>query len=273
MIIVFVCLSVCCTTISLIVFHCFFMKFWLYSKNDQKITKQSDLLIDLIDLGPKEVICLVGGGGKTHTVFELCRELWKNKSKKVVLCTSTHMEFPTNSVVVYQGDNVEEVEKQFDKSYVVCGTKEGKRMASPPQKLYERLHEICDYLVIEADGSRQLPLKFPQSHEPVLNPHSTIVLGLCGIDCYGEPLNKVCHRTPDAVKYLNKDENELITTDDIVKTLEGKEIGQMKNVHCTFFPVINKVDNKERLQIALQIASKIKENDCIFSTYCWETTN
>ena len=201
-------------------------------------------------------------------VSDKCKELWKNRSKKVALCTTTHMKFPGPEFDVYQGDKTEDVEKLFEKSFVICGTKDGKRMAQPPQSLLDKLPEICDFLLIEADGSRQLPLKFPQQHEPVLHPKSTLVIGLCGIDAYEKPINEVCHRCQTAVSVLGKEETDIVTADDIAKTLEGKEFGQKKDVKCRYIPLINKVDDDEKKAFAISVAFCLKESEeCMFSTY------
>lgn len=244
------------------------MKFFLFSSKEKNILKETDKILEVIKIGNKEVICAIGGGGKTHTVFEICKELWEKKSKKVALCTTTHMMFPSEEVNVYEGDKPEEVEKLFENSFVICGSRDGRRMAQPPQFLLDKLPEICDFLVIEADGSRQLPLKFPQQHEPVLHPKTTLVIGICGIDAYGKTIKDVCHRSPTAVKVLGKTETDIVTAEDIAKTLESKECGQMKGVECRFIPLINKVDDEEKKAFAISVASCLKENEiCLFSSY------
>ncbi|EAY13342.1 hypothetical protein TVAG_164520 [Trichomonas vaginalis G3] len=239
------------------------MKFWLYS-HQTKTVKESDNILSLLSLGNHEVISVVGGGGKTHTVFEISHELVK-QGKKVILCTTTAMMFPEEPV--YTGNNIEEIKSMFKNSLVIVGTRIGpKKMGPPDSSIYDQLDSICDYLVIEADGSRQLPLKFPRSHEPVLHPRSTLVIGLAGIDSFGAKLEDVCHKPPTAVELLHKTNEDIIDEKDIAFILESED-GQMKNVKCRYIAIINKVDDDTRYNNAILVAQNLKNHDCIFSTY------
>lgn len=239
------------------------MKFWFFNHQSQKVSTSSKL-VPLLNLGPREVISVVGGGGKTHTVFEIANELL-NLNKKVILCTTTAMMYP--NLPVYEGNDVEEIKNLLNGSLVIVGTRMGqKKMGPPDPAVFDLLDSVCDYLVIEADGSRQLPLKFPQSHEPVLHERSSLVIGVAGIDSFGRKLIDVCHRPPTAMKVLHKSEEDIINGEDIAYTLES-ENGQMKNVQCRFIPILNKVDSVERLNNATHVAMNLKFNDCIFSSY------
>ena len=64
---------------------------------------------------------------------------------------------------------------------------EGKLRGIDPD-LLEVLAPAFDYLLVEADGSRRLPVKAPGPAEPVMPPCADLVLGCVGLDCLGTPI-------------------------------------------------------------------------------------
>lgn len=58
----------------------------------------------------------------------------------------------------------------------------------------ERLAQLADYVLVEADGSKHLPLKAHANHEPVIpegNNYTILVVGTHGL---GQPISKATHR-------------------------------------------------------------------------------
>jgi probable selenium-dependent hydroxylase accessory protein YqeC len=55
-------------------------------------------------------------------------------------------------------------------------------------ELLEALATAFDWLLVEADGSRRLPVKAPGPAEPVMPPGADLVLGCVGLDCLGAPI-------------------------------------------------------------------------------------
>jgi probable selenium-dependent hydroxylase accessory protein YqeC len=64
---------------------------------------------------------------------------------------------------------------------------EGKLRGIDPDFL-EVLAPAFDYLLVEADGSRRLPVKAPGPAEPAMPPCADLVLGCVGLDCLGTPI-------------------------------------------------------------------------------------
>ena len=62
------------------------------------------------------------------------------------------------------------------------------------EKIAEKLINLCDFLLIEADGARMHPLKVPANYEPVILKNTTMVVGVAGIDSLFKSINKICHR-------------------------------------------------------------------------------
>ena len=69
-----------------------------------------------------------------------------------------------------------------------------RKLGPLPEKELREALAAADVVLIEADGARHLPLKLPASHEPVIRPETTAVLGVAGLSCIGKTLREVCFR-------------------------------------------------------------------------------
>ncbi len=57
------------------------------------------------------------------------------------------------------------------------------------------LRQDFDLVLVEADGSRQLPIKAPGPHEPVIPAGTDLVVGVLGLDGLGRPMDgQTVHR-------------------------------------------------------------------------------
>ena len=118
-------------------------------------------------LGLKKGVCaVIGSGGKTT----LLRTLGEELPGRVILCTTTHI-LPFAGIPLYTGAGEGELERLLAEHSVVCVGQpgaEGKLTAS--QLPVEVLAGLADYVLVEADGSKRLPLKAHAPHEPVIPP-------------------------------------------------------------------------------------------------------
>jgi probable selenium-dependent hydroxylase accessory protein YqeC len=74
----------------------------------------------------------------------------------------------------------------------------------------DRLANLADFILIEADGSKQLPIKAWADHEPVLPTCTSMVLILAGLSCLEKPLSAACHRPHLAAECASDQANELL---------------------------------------------------------------
>jgi probable selenium-dependent hydroxylase accessory protein YqeC len=57
------------------------------------------------------------------------------------------------------------------------------------------LKQSWDFILVEADGSRRLPVKAPAVYEPVIPPGTDLVVGVIGLDCLGRSMDgETVHR-------------------------------------------------------------------------------
>ena len=137
------------------------------------------------------VTSVIGSGGKTSLLAALAREL----PGTVVLTTTTHI-LPFPNVPLVTSADAGDVVAALAGSRVVCvgsqAEKDGKLAA--PELGMDVLAELADHVLVEADGSRRLPLKAHAPWEPVIPARSVrtvLVLGASGLD---HPVREVVHR-------------------------------------------------------------------------------
>lgn len=146
-------------------------------------------LIKGLDIRPG-ILAVIGSGGKTSLLRALAQKL----EGRVILCTSTHI-FPFEEYPLVTGESREELEKALEGSRVVCAGQpgpEGKLTA--PALPFAVLARLADYVLVEADGSRHLPLKAHAPHEPVIPPGCGQVVLVAGASGLGQPVEKAVHR-------------------------------------------------------------------------------
>ncbi len=148
-------------------------------------------LLKPFDLAGNEhvLLCLVGGGGKTTTLFRLA-DCLKAFGKRVLVTTTTAIFVPGPE----QYDVLAMAEfPKFD--HVTEGTV---TVAGRGINAYDKLlgidpdwidaiyrERIFDYILVEGDGSKQRPIKAPEIHEPVIPGLTTHLVGVIGIDAVG----------------------------------------------------------------------------------------
>lgn len=166
----------------------------------------TNTLINKLHLNRQGIISLIGAGGKTSLMFRLAQEL--THSGKTVLTTTTtkiFMPSPDQSPVTIIESAVGELVKK-SKSYLnryphfSAGSRHdpitGKLNGFSPD-IIDQLWQanLFDWIIVEADGARQKPLKASNSHEPVVPGGTTYLVLVTGLDAVGKPLDdKYVHR-------------------------------------------------------------------------------
>ncbi len=198
-------------------------------------------MCEFFDIRPG-ITALIGGGGKTSTMYALAEELRKIGS--VIVCTSTHFLCPPQYPFIPHLS-----EKLSSGEVVSTGSVDGHKLSTPEQS-FDELTCFTDYVLVEADGSRQLPLKAHASHEPVIPEKANKVLVVIGIDGLWQSIKDVVHRPELYAAIVNADVNAAVTAEmirDVVMTYP----------RCDGI-VINKADDPEALEKALRLAALFK---------------
>ena len=148
-------------------------------------------LISLLEIR-RGVTALIGGGGKTTLMYTLTDELRTRGS--VILCTSTHIRVPGHIDVVTEPDPDRIRELLRLRGAVCVGTPCEESKLCAPRIPYPELSALADYTLVEADGSRGLPLKAHAPHEPVIPEGTGQTILVVGADGFGRPVREMCHR-------------------------------------------------------------------------------
>ena len=136
------------------------------------------------------VTALIGGGGKTTLMYTLAEELRRHGT--VIVTTSTHIQRPEQYPVLTAADDVAAALVEHGAVCVAGETAEGKLCA--PALSFETLAALADFVLVEADGSKRLPMKAHAPHEPVIPACARQTVYVLGVDGFGRPIRQVCHR-------------------------------------------------------------------------------
>lgn len=217
-----------------------------------------------LDVERYPVIAVVGGGGKTSLIFRLARELLE-EDKKVIVTTTTHMAYEPERPFALCTDK-EGIKNALEEYGYVVSTRrnpENGKLCAPSEEELEQLKSLCDVLLVEADGSRQLPIKVPEKWEPVIPSIADIVISVVGLDCLGKPICQTAHRVERTADFLKKNLDAPITPEDVIK-IASSICGLHKNVEDRVYRVyLNKADVLEDSRPAEQIVKGLKEQQQI----------
>lgn len=194
-----------------------------------------------------EIISFVGGGGKTTNIESLSMAL-KSQGKRVLSTTSTAILIPSNKFYdeIFIG-NMPAAYKPPNGSITVYGDyiKMDKLRAKNTLVIDEIIgRNLFDYVLIEADGSQEKPIKAPADHEPVISKYTSLTVGVIGMDSLGKQVGKIAHRPEILAGIINKGETGIIECDDIVKLASHKD-GIFKSSKGKKILLLNKVKDEQ----------------------------
>jgi molybdenum cofactor cytidylyltransferase len=147
-------------------------------------------------LSPTNKIALSGSGGKTTLMFQLAKEF----NSRVILTTSTHLALDQLSAAdihfsVQTLADLSDLKQDINGNILLfTGNQvEPNRVEGPGEEVLLGLNDLADDwncpLIIEADGSRQLPIKAPAVHEPPIPDFVDTVIVSVGLSGLGKPLS------------------------------------------------------------------------------------
>jgi probable selenium-dependent hydroxylase accessory protein YqeC len=155
-------------------------------------------MADALDLPDRGLMAIVGAGGKTTAMYRLAAELIARGLRTA--CATTTKIFPPaphQAELVLAENNTRLLDmcrKTSAARRPVClgWTLDGQKLLGLETEFIHRLAdtEVFDWILVEADGARGLPLKAPAAHEPVIPGRSTHVLAVAGLTAIGSPLDE-----------------------------------------------------------------------------------
>ena len=214
-------------------------------------------------IGNREVISLVGGGGKTTLLYALGRELSALRCG-VILTTTTKILEPEPSPFFRQflSPELSAVKKWVTEHIhrhqcllLARGRLPNGKLEGICPEWVEELFCVdgVSTIVNEADGSAGRPLKAPRDGEPVIPDNTTLLVPVMGIDGMGRPLDEeTVFRSAIASRLLNLPIGSTVTEDAIIRLM--MEWIKRGPAGARIVPLINKVDIPGGLEKAQKLA-------------------
>lgn len=181
---------------------------------------------------------VIGGGGKTSLCEALARELAAEDT--AVITTTTHVAYPTTIPWVASEAELRAMLGSYNPVWI--GSPVDERKLGAPAENMQRLLGCCDCLIVEGDGSKQMPLKAHAAHEPVI-PEGSKVISVIGADAFGRPIREVVHRPALFAEALGVSEDEIVTGE-----MAARAASRADTV------LINKTESAEQLKEAREFA-------------------
>lgn len=185
-----------------------------------------------VDTSP--CIAFIGAGGKTTAMLQLARQL----PAPVIVTATSHLgtwqtRLADHHIITETPAPIEELEHGLSGVILITGQIDGDRTQPIDHGLLLWLHQFCDYhsipLLIEADGSRQKPLKAWAEHEPPIPAFAKAVVQVVGLSAIGKTLeHEFVHRPEVFSKITGLPVGEKITASAVAHMLTHPESG-LKN--------------------------------------------
>ncbi len=204
--------------------------------------------------GKGQVVAFVGSGGKTSALFMAAREL-----APALVTTSTHLgdwqaEKADQHLTWLPDEPLPGSEATLQAGVtLVSGPRRAElnRLTAPTPEQLRKLKALAgDYnlpLLIEADGSRQKPLKAPAEHEPDIPPFAELVVVTVGLSGLGKPLNDEHVHRPEIFSDLSDlPMGATISAEALIRVLTHPQ-GGLKNIPAGARKVVllNQADTDE----------------------------
>lgn len=164
----------------------------------------------------KGLVSVIGSGGKTTLIRELAEELAEFGT--VVVATSTKIYKPDYCQVIIEKDISEEkqITEIINSTGIACVgtsviTPEGEEKVASPITSFAKLKAMADYVLVEADGSKRLPLKAHASYEPVIPECSDKTILVVGLGGLGKTIDEAAHRSEIYAKLAGASVTDTVT--------------------------------------------------------------
>jgi molybdenum cofactor cytidylyltransferase len=194
-------------------------------------------LSQALRISSSSVAAFIGAGGKTTALFQLARELVTRTPVSVTATShlgAWQLSQADRHSSVEAGHVIEDLKDDLQGITVFTGALDGERTRPLDDASLARLSQYCREhsvpLLIEADGSRQKPLKAWAVHEPPIPEFVDLVVEVAGLNGIGKPLtDETVHRSEIFSRLSGLNIGETVTSDALMRVLTHPEGGQ-KNI-------------------------------------------
>jgi len=218
-------------------------------------------------------IAFIGSGGKTTAIFQLAREI----PSPVLVTATSHLAVTQISLadthIISETLELPELDTRLGNVTLITGPIENEKTKPVNPQLLDWIYRYCREnsipLIIEADGSRQKPLKAWADHEPPIPRFCDIVVIVTGLDGLGKPLtDKHVHRPKLYSEISNLGSGQSITTSAIANVILHPHSG-LKNIpgHARKIVLLNQAESISAQTAGSSLAKQLLEKyDAVITT-------
>ena len=163
------------------------------------------------------MIAVVGSGGKTTLIKKLAAK-YRSAGKTVLVTTTTHMFIEADTLLTDDADTI--LRTLTETGYAMAGVPHGEKIKALSPETFEAVCTAADVVLVEADGSKHMPLKYPNESEPVIPENTDKIIVVWGPHGLGRPAREVCHRLELVTRCLGIEEDTRISTEHVEKLLQ-----------------------------------------------------
>ena len=168
-------------------------------------------LIDTFKISKKDIITIVGAGGKTSLMYSASSLL--RKDYKVLVTTTTHIYIPDKSIYDeiimlndFPNENYHSILQNNKNGVYVIGNHivNNLKIKGLTFDMLDEIIHYFDIVIIEGDGSKEKSLKGWRDSEPVIYPKTTKTIGVVDISSIGLDINEEnIHRVDRFLDIIN----------------------------------------------------------------------
>ena len=186
------------------------------------------------------IVAVVGSGGKTTYIRQQAKK-YLARGKRVLVTTTTHMYAEKDTLFTNDATEIcaclektgycmagqrAEIVRENDGWNQVSPSenagidKEPEKICALSQEVFARAAQAADIVLVEADGSKRKPVKFPARHEPVIPAGTDVVVIIMGFFAVGQTISRACHRPEQVCRCLGADPEHRLTGANLEQLVE-----------------------------------------------------
>ena len=171
-----------------------------------------------------QAVAVIGSGGKTSLIWHLAATL--SPGRRVLVTPTAKMLVPEKTIYDrYYGDTLPVSSPGVTLGGVFNRT--SGKLESYPLTDLERIVPEYNLVLLEADGSRGLPLKAWNEREPVIPEYTDLTIGILPLWPLGKSLTKkIVHREDLFMALTGASEGEKLKAEHIIKLITGGNAGR-----------------------------------------------
>jgi probable selenium-dependent hydroxylase accessory protein YqeC len=211
--------------------------------------RKTNLLSLLADV---KFVSFVGGGGKTSLSEYFARRA-AEQGIRVAVTTTTKI-WARHHYLTF-GEFLKQSNRNMNLPLCIGKNVDKGKLTGLDEDEVQLLGNYFDLVLIEADGAKELPLKYPERWEPVVPRFSDRIMVVVGLDGLSGTIREKVFRHHLFTKVAGYSEDTPLSTDIVLRLLN--EDGMLKGVDTSKAVIVfNKYDICQNRDKALELASR-----------------